>query len=438
MGDDSDWQNQFLAMQSKIIAIEEEVGSLKDQLRSELDVSADLAKLESELRDRQSAREATRLTHEQSLETVKAELVSLRKAAEEALKIEKERISAITIEISELTQKLKEGEEAGERLKSKLTDDDAAIQKKARKYYRMLLREQNYRPYVEFLKLSRSVPMYLEDLGSRIASLRAAKGGSGVLLETLSSQIEELRQNHRSIKAQIQAKSNEMRSVNSQAEATNARLENAGKEIESTQKALSEAHERLKAAKAQRVVIGEERGEVARELEELRRAHAAELTRLADERAAAEAALDQAQSSRDQELAVATERVQALRKRLSYIREKGDDPEVPRLDVDLRRQIERVRADKTDLARESERVRAATECLEIQLQQKTWDLQTIILKMQPTQSVLSMPEFQEKFVLLKELVLQNMDLRGEVSKLTERIAVLQSENEAFRRRLRGQ
>jgi hypothetical protein len=93
--------------------------------------------------------------------------------------------------------------------------------------------------------------------------------------------------------------------------------------------------------------------------------------------------------------------------------------------------------EKSSLVKETQRVLTETKRLEVQLQQKTWDLQTLTLKTQPTQTLLGNPEFQQKFVLLKELVLQNMELREEVTKMTERILLLKQENDEIRKRLEG-
>jgi chromosome segregation ATPase len=299
----------------------------------------------------------------------------------------------------------------------------------------MLLREQSYCRYVEYLRLSRSVPMQIEDLGSRIASLRAQKAALENASTALWSTIETLGQNNRSIRAQIAAKATDRNDIHAEAAATRARLEDAGEEIKPTQKALLEANERLEAARARTAIVANERADAAARLADARRAMAAELAALEAERERAEAAVDQIQRARDRHFEAASERVQALRRRLAHIREKGDDPEVPRVDVDLRHQIERVRAERAELVREGQRVDEEARRVEVQLRQKTSELQTIAMKMPPTQGLLVMPAFQEKFVLLKELVLQNMDLRSDVTRLTERIAAVQRENAEMRRKL---
>jgi hypothetical protein len=69
------------------------------------------------------------------------------------------------------------------------------------------------------------------------------------------------------------------------------------------------------------------------------------------------------------------------------------------------------------------------------MKQKTWDFQTLAMKTQPTAGILAMPEFHEKFILLRELVLQNMEMKTEMARLTEIMVALKQENNAIRRRL---
>jgi chromosome segregation ATPase len=235
----------------------------------------------------------------------------------------------------------------------------------------------------------------------------------------------------------LKAKQQDLSAIEGQAAATKERLANAGTEIESTQKAITEANRRLEDAKTQTKALTAERESAEKQLSDLRKHFEDELAELDRAQAAVEASLIELQSSKDQELNAYNDRIQAIRKRLTHIKEKDDDPEVPRVDVDLRRQIERVRIEKADLVREKQRVLDETKRLEVQLQQKTWDLQTLTLKTQPTQALLKTPEFQQKFVLLKELVLQNMGLREEVTRMTGRILLLKQENDEIRKKLEG-
>jgi uncharacterized protein YydD (DUF2326 family) len=122
-----------------------------------------------------------------------------------------------------------------------------------------------------------------------------------------------------------------------------------------------------------------------------------------------------------------------LRHKITFIKERDKDPDIPAVDVDLRRQIERVRAYQQDLVKESERCDEERKRLEVQIKQKTWDLQTLAMKTQPTANILANPVFHEKFVLLRELVLQNLELKMEMATLSEKAVALRTENNGIRK-----
>jgi DNA repair exonuclease SbcCD ATPase subunit len=443
MADDEEVSiDEFLQVNTKLLSIGAEIDELKGKLR-ELDkteptIDRDIESCEKELSEVESARELSRTAHLQSLAVVQEELSKLRKEMEDGAKREQDRVAELTTQIGALTKKIENDDQKIENLKEKLTADDQVIQRKATKFYGMLLREQAFRPYVDFLRVSRSLPMYLEDLGGRITSLRAGKGRVDATIRELTGQVNELRATHKSIKAQLRAKHQDLNGIHAQGVATQERLVNAGTEIENTQKAVTEANQRLELAKQQALELITQRETLEEQLAAMRKKFDEELAEIDRSRAEIEASLREMQTSKDQELNACNDRIQAIRKRLTYIKEKDNDPEVPRVDVDLQRQIERVRVEKAGLVHETQSVLDETKRLEVQLQQKTWDLQTLALKTQPTQALLGSAEFQQKFLLLKELVLQNMGLRDEVTRMTGRILELRQENDEIRRKLEGQ
>jgi chromosome segregation ATPase len=443
MGDDDEVSDEeFLQVTTQNLSIGAEIDELKTRLRDFAkkwpDIDDQIQSSEEELRKVESAREFARATREQSLVAFRADLNELRQEVEEEAKREHARVTELASQISLLTQKIQDYDQQIDNLKEKLKADDVIIQRKTLKFQSMVLREQPFRPYVEFLRVSRSLPMYIEDLGSRIATLRVNRARVDTSVRELTAQISELRRTHASIKAQLKSKQQDFAAIQAQAIATNERLVNAGKEIETTQKSVSEANHRLELVKEQTQALLSEQSLLESQLTEMRARFAEELAGVERSRAEIEASLNDIQSAKDQELNACNDRIQAIRTRLTHIKEKDEDPEIPRVDVDLRRQIERVQAEKAEIVSDTQRVADEGKRLEVQLQQRTWDLQTLALKTQPTQAILAMPEFQQKFVLLTELVLQNMGLREAVTRMTGRILALKQENGAIRKRLEGQ
>jgi hypothetical protein len=91
----------------------------------------------------------------------------------------------------------------------------------------------------------------------------------------------------------------------------------------------------------------------------------------------------------------------------------------------------------TDLVREGERCEEEVKRLDVQVKQRTWDLQTLVMKTQPTPSFSAMPAFPEKLLLLKELVIQILELKMENAARSERTIVLKAASKEMRKRLGG-
>jgi predicted RNase H-like nuclease (RuvC/YqgF family) len=79
----------------------------------------------------------------------------------------------------------------------------------------------------------------------------------------------------------------------------------------------------------------------------------------------------------------------------------------------------------------------AIHLVEEEIRDKDLEIQTLTLKMPPTPKILAMPEFQQKQLLLEELVLQNRELRNTFSEMTERIVQLKAENAQIRARIQA-
>jgi peptidoglycan hydrolase CwlO-like protein len=279
--------------------------------------------------------------------------------------------------------------------------------------------------------------MYIEDLSVRIRVLRARKSEGQETLRGINGQIEELKRAYNDIRAKIDAKCGDLRMYQSQVQSATDRLQQESKDIERTQKSLDDARHRLEQAREQTQRLVNEHAELDKQAVDVRRRFDEEMADINRCQAEFEASVAAIRNSKEGEVTAYEDRIQKLRHKITFIKERDKDPDVPAVDVDLRRQVERVRAYQQDLVRESERCDEETKRLEIQIKQKTWDLQTLAMKTQPTPSILANPVFHEKFILLKELVLQNLELKMETATLSERIVALRAENNEIRKRLGG-
>ena len=145
--------------------------------------------------------------------------------------------------------------------------------------------------------------------------------------------------------------------------------------------------------------------------------------------------IEDIKNSKNAEIEQYNEKISQLRKKLTYIKENDDDPDVPRVDTDLKKQISNVKAQMVDLEAAIQKAEKDKKELGVQISQKDFELQAITLKMPPTQKILEDPQFQTKQLLLQEMVLQNASLRQRFAEMTEKITSLKQENAEIRRQL---
>jgi chromosome segregation ATPase len=340
-------------------------------------------------------------------------------------------------EVAEMTQKVKDKDDLIDKLRVAFRGYEPARQNRLARLQHLRREEQSYRPSIDFLMVSRSFPMYLEDLSSRVRSLRRKKCKCQQVLKSMNGQIEELRRARDGARAEIAAKCAELRTYQGQVQSATDRVQQQSKDIERRQKALDEAGQRLEQECEQTRRFMTEHAELDRQALDMRHKFDSEMADIDRCQAEFEAGVAAARNSKEGEVSAYEDRIQKLRHKITFIRERDADPDIPAIDVDLRRQVERVRAYQQDLVRESERCDEEVKQLELEIKQKTWDLQTLVMKTQPTPGILASSVFHEKFVLLKELVLQNLELKMETAALSERALALRTENNAMRKRLGG-
>jgi chromosome segregation ATPase len=432
---------EFIALQAELMGLSEEVHELKDNLkayeRNEPSVQSDILRTEAEIQTLLSAREEARVRHKTSAQALVSEAARLRRENEEQAKRMAERSAELSQKVGDLTQKVKDQEETIDKLRVRIRGHDARRAKKAEKLDLLTERELILRPRIEFLRVSRSFPMYFEDRNGHIAVLRRKKAVVEEELKAIAPQVEETRKAHRELRLQIQAKADDLKLAQGQLQSAKERLQQSGKEIAHTQKALSDAASRLELAKEQRERLHREREELQQQIIDNRRRFENDMAEIERCKAEFEANMAALRSSSVSEVSAYDERIQKLRHTLTYIKETDADPDMPRVDVDLRKQIERVKSYQQDLVKQAQRCDQETKRLNVQIQQKTWDLQTLTMKMHPTPAVLALPEFQTTFLLLKELVLQNMELKVAMAEMSEKIQALKRENNEIRRQLCG-
>ena len=377
--------------------------------------------------------------HEQSLAVLREELEKKKREAEEQAeknaKEQNDRMTEVNQEIATLQQEIKEKEAAVDRLRIKVRSHDSNIQIKTTRLQRLIRQEEGLRVILRFLEASRPIPMYIEDLSVRVARLTEVKESKVEQLRELRAKYAELQKQNSDIETKMNTKNLEVTATKRTLELNGERLRAAEKEMESTRKTLDEARERLKVARAQTERLVNERKEIEERADQQKAEIEAELKGYREKQAELDKELEAAKGGNSDEMKTYDEKIAKLRKKLTYIKDNDADPDVPRVDRDLQRQIDKVIAEMSDLEKDTATCREEAKRLDIQVKQKEWELQTICLKMEPTKEIQDMPEFMEKTILLEELVLQNKALRTRFEELSERVVALKQENIDIRRQL---
>lgn len=432
-------EEEFTIFQMKLVELGQENFQLKEQIATVKKENADFDDLTAELQKLEQQRDESRERHQQSVAVLREEFTKLQKEQkeqdEEALKRANERVSELTRELAEVNQSIKSKEEEADALKIKIKKHDGELQQKTQYLHQLQHQEQMYRPMINFLRTSRSIPMYIEDLSVRNDMLREKKRVGQEKLDQMCKKLSDLQKLNTGIKDKAAAKNEEIKNNQSTAAATLQRKQMAEKEIDRTQKALDEANQRLSVAKEQTEEIISQRREMEAKAEAQGKEITDKITDYNERKKLLEQQIEEIKNSRNTEIEQYSEKISQLRKKLTYIKENDNDPDVPRVDTDLKKQIRNVKAQMADLETAIQKAERDKKELAIQISQKDFELQAISLKMPPTQKILEDPGFQTKQLLLQEMVLQNASLRKKFAEMTEKITSLKQENAEIRRQL---
>ena len=439
MGDDMVSEAEFEEFQANLEKLGQEIFERKETLKKLKKENEGFDALQQQLERLRSDREGMMTRHEQSLAVLREELEKKKREAEEQAeknaKEQNDRMTEVNQEIATLQQEIKEKEAAVDRLRIKVRSHDSNIQIKTTRLQRLIRQEEGLRVILRFLEASRPIPMYIEDLSVRVERLTKVKEAKVEQLRELRAKYADLQKLNSDIETKMNTKNLEVTATKRTLELNGERLRAAEKEMESTRKTLDEARERLKVAHAQTEKLVNERKEIEERADHQKAEIEEELKGYKEKQAELDKELEAAKGGNSDEMKTYDEKIAKLRKKLTYIKDNDADPDVPRVDRDLQRQIDKVIAEMSDLEKDTANCREEAKRLDIQVKQKEWELQTICLKMEPTKEIQEMPEFMEKTILLEELVLQNKALRTRFEELSERVVALKQENVDIRRQL---
>lgn len=432
-------EEEFSVYQNELLKLGEENAALKDELKELRAANKDIPKLKQELEQNEKERQEVQGKHMQDIEELKIELENERKKVKEeyGLKLQniEDRMSEVDQQITEVTKQIKSREDEVRRMRQKLESERSDSKEKAEKIEKMKKKAKDYAPLITFLRNSRGIPMYFEDLNSRIEQLQTIKTSESEKLTGLDQTVADLRRANEDLTKKIQAKTGEIKEAKEKCETAAARIKDASGEIDKMKSSLSQAKERLEASRA----AGKEQ---LKELEQkIKSAHEeiadldAKIKEKEEKRDDLQKELDAMKGETNKELELCNANIQDLRKKLTSIKETGRDEMMPRVDRELKQQIQRVMKSSGLLNDKKQMVIQAMDLVQREIEAKELEIQRITLKTEPTEKIRALPEFQHKHLLLEELVLQNRELRNTFADMTEQIKKLRHQNARLRKQL---
>lgn len=430
-------EEEFTVFQNQLVELGTENFKLKEQLDNLQAQNAELPKLKQQIEQCERQRDEMRLRHTQSVEVLKEELSKLQvQAAEVAATNSKrvtDRITEVNQQISEVQKQTKEKEEQLEQLKQQLRTHEVRIQQKNTKLDQLKLRAQKYLPIMKFLENSRAMPMYIEDLNSRIVSMKHAKEADEKSLAELDQKVTDLHRENDELGRKIKDRAQDIQEALKKLQQTQDKITTANNEIETTKQAIQESEKKLELAKeAQRKIISqreEELQKIKAEREQLEN----QIKEQEAEKSQLQTKISELHAKTEEEVSKHNTKIAELRKKLNNIKETGTDDEIPRVDKELQEQINRIVEEKASLKDKTQMLLQAIELVKEEIRDKDLEIQTLTLKQPPTPKILAMPEFQQKQLLLEELVLQNRELKNTFADMTERIVQMKDEAAKLRK-----
>ena len=424
-------EEEFTVFQNQLVEIGQENFKLKEQLDFLQEQNAELPKLKSQIAECERQKDEMRLRHSQSVQVLKEELAKLQQQAAEQTEANSkrvtDRINEVNQQILEVQRQTKEKEEELEQLKQQVRTHDVRVQQKSAKLEQLRERAQRYIPIIKFLKSSRSLPMYIEDLNSRITSLRTAKTKDDKALQELDQKVTDLHRQNDELGRKIKERAQDIEATDQKLKMTKDKIAFANNEIETTRKAIEEAELKLKEAKETTDKIINERDSELQKIRERRDEVAKTLKEQEETKAQLQQQIDQLNAKTEEELQKHNTKITELRRKLNNIKETGTDDEIPRVDKELQEQITRVVAEKASLKEKTQMLQQAIQLVQEEIKDKDLEIQTLTLKQPPSQKILQNPDFQQKQLLLEELVLQNRELKNTLSDMTEKVQKLKEE-----------
>lgn len=407
-------EEEFNAFQEQLI----DLGQTNFTLRSELDELKEENKqipslrnkysnLTSQLNEMRERNSKTIKELNQSIANLK--LANLQKEESEAKKLNNS-LEEVSKEIDKISLANEDKENTIFEKKEQVQKLKNTLQKRRKRRDIMQKKLIKFSKFKKVLEKAPMINMYLEDLQSRFLKTSNIQNNRLEVLSKLDQEISMYRQQNEELEKEDHSKEIEYNKQLEEISEIKQKI-NKMKEINiSHNKNIKEKQIKLNNLQNQIKKMKEERVNKIFKIEEDIRLIKVELDKQQKIKESVHKSFESSNELVLQEKQRDLHTIQKLRKELNTLIETGDSPGIPKIDQDLISQIDKIQEEEKQLKDKIQMLQQAVKLIKIDLKEKETEIIKYAIISEPTQYLLSSPEFQIHETILEELILQNKEL----------------------------
>ena len=428
-------EQKFNELQSKIIELSQQNYDLREELKVLQKTNTNLPQYKEELEKCEKEREEINLFYTQTIQTLEKNLQNVRDKAEKKQKCEifklKEKINSVNEQIKEVKKNTKKSDEEIEEMKSLINEFEQSHQKKQIKLDEYNKKLEKLKYVVRFLKGTKRLPMYFEDLESRICMININKKKYDDDLADVYQQVTELHKQNVEYEKKIKTNNDLLNKSKADLESHLDEIKQASVQISNLNKTLSNSNQIYLELQSESERITEEYQNRFDEIEKEKTIKLNKCNEKVKELSILEDQLSEMKKRSDTKINDLNAVIKEQRKRLSNLNENGFDEEIPRVDIELQEQIDKVKLQKEELKDHIKMLEEALYLAKNELTEKDIENLKLIFNIEQITKINNSPEFQQKKLLLEELIYQNNQLNIMVNEMTKKIELLSKDNEKY-------
>ena len=429
-------EEEFIVFQQKMNEERQELFAIKETCKELKKGNQEFLELSEKLKNLENDSADSKKRHEESLSTLKEEMQTLRQKIqdlnEQNQKDKELKTKELNDRIETFQQKVQLKEDKISIIGQNVKLFDQRFQKKKQELNEYKEHVKKYQPIIEFLRQSRNYPMYIEDLKMQT---NRTKTKYFLLKKEENEKTAKLSGNTKflsSLEDKLRVRTEELTTANNKMKTSFERIDSAQREIKQTEEAIEAATQRLDTAREENSNYEEKQQKEINEIIDRNESLKEEKEKLEKELQKLSKDFDDEKSDLINERDKWKDAVSDLRKEVTQLKDTGNDPTIPRIDLELRSQISNIQNEKETIKQEISSLKKQLVGKHREIDTIEFQLMNQTLKEQPTQKIQENPDFQTKQLLLEELIVQNVDVQNEIIRMNGEIVRLKEDSKRIR------